>query len=105
MKEDDTDVPIPEDQVTADAFEYLDGHDFSFINRAAQQATWQAHMAGGVPCASLWVNHIDEYAFGELYYFFMSACVVSGCLLEVHPFNQDGVEAYKRSMFQAIGHL
>ena len=56
-----------------------------------------------MPCSVFTVDRVDEYAFGQLYYAFMAACAVSGGLLGVNPFDQEGVEAYKRSMFAILG--
>ena len=96
-------VPVPADRESRDGFDYLEGRDFTFINSAAEAATLQAHGEGGVPCAVFTVDRVDEYAFGQLYYAFMAACAVSGGLLGVNPFDQEGVEAYKRSMFAILG--
>lgn len=86
-----------------DGFDYLDGMDFAEINRAAEKATWEAHASGGVPCIRFEVDRVSERSFGELYYYFMAACAVSGELMGVNPFDQEGVEEYKRSMFAALG--
>lgn len=86
-----------------DGFDYLDGMDFAEINRAAEKATWEAHASGGVPCIRFEVDRASERSFGELYYYFMAACAVSGELMGVNPFDQEGVEEYKRSMFAALG--
>ena len=96
-------VVIQPDAAFGDGFDYLDGMDFANINRAAEKATLQAHAAGGVPCMVLRLPRIDEHTFGLLYYFFMVACALSGRLLGVDPFDQEGVEEYKRSMFAALG--
>ena len=103
VRDDGACVPVPGDAAARDGFDYLNGRDFTFINRAAEQATLQAHSQGGVPCARVTVERADEYAFGALYYMFMAACAVSGQLLGVNPFDQEGVEAYKRSMFAILG--
>lgn len=94
---------IEPDPEFGDRFDYLDGMDFDQINKAAEDATWEAHANGGVPCIRLGVEEISERTFGELYYYFMMACAVSGTLMGVNPFDQDGVEEYKRSMFAALG--
>ncbi len=86
-----------------DRFDYLDGLDFDRLNRASEAATWEAHAAGGVPCIRLEVERISERTFGELFYYFMVSCAVSGQLMGVNPFDQEGVEEYKRSMFAALG--
>ena len=96
-------VVIEPDPDFKDGFDYLDGMDFANINRAAEKATLHAHAAGGVPCVVLRLPRIDERTFGLVYYFFMVACALSGRLLGVNPFDQEGVEEYKRSMFAALG--
>lgn len=92
--------PCPEYR---DGFDYLDGMDFAHINRAAERATWEAHGGGGVPCIRFEADEVSEKTFGELYYYFMAACAVSGELMGVNPFDQEGVEEYKRSMFAVLG--
>lgn len=94
--------PFPGDPDSRDGFDYLEGMDFAAVNRVAEGATKAAHEAGGVPCSTVSVDRLDEYHFGQLYYFFMLACAVSGKLLGVNPFDQEGVEAYKRGMFAAL---
>lgn len=96
-------VTVQPDAAFGDGFDYLDGMDFANINRAAERATIQAHSAGGVPCVLLRMPRINERAFGQLFYFFMVSCALSGRLLGVDPFDQEGVEEYKRSMFAALG--
>lgn len=86
-----------------DGFDYLTGKSFLEINRCAEKATVQAHMDGGVPCVQLKMEQINEKSLGALFYFFMVSCAVSGKLLGINPFNQEGVEAYKRTMFQLLG--
>ncbi|MBQ4075574.1 MAG: glucose-6-phosphate isomerase [Clostridia bacterium] len=103
VQDDGGNMPVPLDRTSRDGFDYLEGRDFTFINRAAEAATLKAHSEGGVPCAVFTVDKVDEYAFGQLYYAFMAACAVSGRLLGVNPFDQEGVEAYKRSMFAILG--
>ena len=96
-------LEVMPDPAFGDGFDYLDGMDFANINRAAEKATVQAHDAGGVPCVQLRLPRIDERVFGQLFYFFMVSCALSGKLLGVDPFDQEGVEEYKRSMFAALG--
>lgn len=96
-------VVIEPDPAFGDGFDYLDGMDMDQINKAAEAATWNAHVSGDVPCMRMTVEEISEETFGELYYYFMVACAVSGRLLGVNPFDQEGVEEYKRSMFAALG--
>ncbi|MCI8664980.1 MAG: glucose-6-phosphate isomerase [Hungatella sp.] len=92
--------PCPEYK---DGFDYLDGMEFGDINRAAEEATLNAHAKGGVPCIRFTADLVSERSFGELYYYFMAACAVSGEMMGVNPFDQEGVEEYKRSMFTALG--
>ncbi|MEG0852925.1 MAG: glucose-6-phosphate isomerase [Angelakisella sp.] len=99
----DASLVIHPDKAFGDEFDYLDGQDFADINKAAQQATQEAHTAGGVPCVCLKADRISEYTLGELYYLFMAACSVSGQLIGVNPFDQEGVEEYKNSMFRSLG--
>lgn len=96
-------LTVEADPEADDGFAYLDGKDFREINRAAEEATWKAHSEGGVPCLRIEVDAISEATFGALYYYFITACVISATLMGVNPFNQDGVEAYKKSMFRALG--
>jgi glucose-6-phosphate isomerase len=86
-----------------DGFAYLEGIDFADINRIAEQATIESHSTGGVPLQVLKIKRIDEYYMGQLFYFFMVSCALSGKLLEVNPFDQEGVEVYKMKMFQLLG--
>lgn len=85
-----------------DFFDYLNGKDFAFINRAAFDATVAAHSAK-MPCVILSVDQLDAYHFGQLFYFFQFSCYLSGEMLGINPFDQPGVEAYKKWMFQALG--
>lgn len=85
-----------------DEFDYLEGMDFEKINKVAEEATWNAHSRGGVPCLRFWTEEISEESFGELFYYFMVSCALSGRLLGVNPFDQEGVEEYKRSMFAML---
>lgn len=103
VEDDGANLPVVEDKAFRDGFDYLDGMDFSQINKAAETATVQAHVEGGVPVCRFTVDRCDEYAFGQLYYTMMAAIAVSGQLLGVNPFDQEGVEAYKRSMFAILG--
>lgn len=85
-----------------DRFGYLNGMDVDQINNAACQATIEAHSTK-YPCVLLSVPAIDEQTFGQLFYFFMFTCYLSARILEVNPFDQPGVEAYKINMFRALG--
>lgn len=85
-----------------DGFSYLDGKDFDEINRAACEATIDAH-SKKYPCFRLRVDALDEASFGQLFYFFEFVCYLSARILGVDPFDQPGVEAYKQNMFHALG--
>ncbi len=85
-----------------DYFDYLDGKDFFDINKAAFDATLKAH-SQKMPCVIFDLDRLDAYHFGQLFYFFQFACYVSGEILGINPFDQPGVEAYKRWMFKALG--
>ncbi len=94
---------IPVEESDIDGFSYIENKDFAFLNRSAYEATVKAHEAGGVPCMILNVPELNEYYFGQLFYFFQYACYISGSILGVDPFDQPGVEAYKTEMFAALG--
>ena len=87
----------------ADGLDYLAGKDMTEINRAALLGTRFAHIDGGVPVAVLTLSERSPEALGELFYFMEFSCGVSAYLLGVNPFNQPGVESYKRNMFALLG--
>lgn len=82
---------------------FLDGKTLNEINHKAMQGTVIAHSKGGVPNIEISIEKLDEKTIGELIYFFEKACAISGYLLGVNPFNQPGVEAYKKEMFRLLG--
>ena len=82
---------------------FLSGKELQFVNNNAYMGTLFAHLDGGVPNIVLEVEDRSAYSFGYLVYFFELACAVSGYMLGVNPFNQPGVEFYKRNMFQLLG--
>lgn len=82
---------------------FLDGKTLNEINHKAMQGTVIAHSKGGVPNIEISVEKLDEKTLGELIYFFEKSCAISGYLLGVNPFNQPGVEAYKKEMFRLLG--
>ena len=86
-----------------DGLNYLAGKTMQDVNSTACDATILAHNEGGVPCMIIEVDALDEDNVGELIYFFERACAVSGYMLGVNPFNQPGVESYKRNMFALLG--
>lgn len=96
-------VDVPTDEHNLDGINYLVGKSLTEINDCAMQGTVQAHLEGGVPVVEIDVDRIDEYTLGQIIYFFEFACGVSGYTLGVNPFNQPGVEAYKKNMFHLLG--
>jgi glucose-6-phosphate isomerase len=96
-------VIIKEDEVNADGLNFLAGKTMDFVNRKAYQGTLLAHVDGGVPNICIEVPEMSEYEFGYLVYFFEKACAISGYVLGVNPFNQPGVESYKKNMFALLG--
>ena len=96
-------VVIEEDDVNADGLNFLAGKTMDFVNRKAYQGTLLAHVDGGVPNICIEIPEMNEYEFGYLVYFFEKACAVSGYILGVNPFNQPGVESYKKNMFALLG--
>jgi glucose-6-phosphate isomerase len=94
-------VPFSGDD--ADGLNYLAGKEISHVNRMAELGTLLAHVDGGVPNIRIQIPEINEYHLGELIYFFELACGLSGYLLGVNPFDQPGVEAYKKNMFALLG--
>ena len=96
-------VTIEEADVDLDGLNYLAGKTVDFVNQKAFQGTLLAHTDGQVPNLIVNIPQLDEYNFGYLAYFFEKACAVSGYLLGVNPFDQPGVEAYKRNMFALLG--
>ena len=96
-------VPVPTDERNLDGINYLTCKSLTEINDCAAEGTIAAHNAGGVPVVEITVSKIDEYTIGQLIYFFEFACGVSGYTLGVNPFDQPGVEAYKKNMFHLLG--
>ena len=93
---------IPSDEANLDGLNYLAGKRVDEVNKMAELGTRIAHVDGGVPNIRITVPALKEEYIGELIYFFEKACGISGYLLEVNPFNQPGVEAYKRNMFALL---
>ena len=103
VEESPAEILLKEEEVDTDGMNYLAGKSVDFVNKSAMNGTVLAHTDGNVP--NLMVNIPEQNAFylGELFYFFEFACGVSGYLLGVNPFNQPGVESYKRNMFALLG--
>ncbi|MCD8391408.1 MAG: glucose-6-phosphate isomerase [Firmicutes bacterium] len=97
------DVTIKANEDNLDGLNFLADKTIDFVNSKAAQGTALAHMDGGVPNLIVKVPALDAYNFGKLVYFFEIACGISGYLLGVNPFNQPGVEAYKKNMFALLG--
>lgn len=93
---------FPNDEDNLDGLNFLAGKQVDEVNKMAELGTRLAHIDGGVPNIHISVPKLDEYYIGQLIYFFEKACGISGLLLEVNPFNQPGVEAYKRNMFALL---
>ena len=98
-----TENVVPFDEVNGDGLNFLAGKDMDFIKQQAMDGTLLAHVEGGVPNIIVNTGKLDAYSLGELIYFFEYSCGISGYLLEVNPFDQPGVEAYKKNMFALLG--
>ncbi len=96
-------VVIPNDPNNIDGLNFLSGKELHDVNRMAMTGTLFAHNDGGVPNVVIEVEERSEYSFGYLVYFFELACAVSGYMLGVNPFDQPGVEAYKKNMYALLG--
>ena len=98
------DVEIPSDKDDLDGLNYLAGKKLSYVNQMAYQGTLKAHEEdGGVPCNIITIEKLDAKTLGYLFYFFMRTCAMSAYLLDINPFNQPGVEIYKKNMFHLLG--
>ena len=96
-------VPIPEDAENLDKLNYLLGKSIQEINLTAEEGTRMAHVDGKVPNLRLIVPKVDENNIGQLIYFFEFSCALGGYLLDINPFDQPGVESYKKNMFRLLG--
>lgn len=96
-------LQAPGSTANLDGLDYLEGKPYTDINRKAYEGTAKAHTSGGVPNMTVWIEEIDAQNLGELIYLFEHAVAVSGYLLGVNPFDQPGVEAYKKEMFSLLG--
>ncbi len=103
VEEPKKDVVIEEDAENIDGLNFLAGKTMNFVNKKASEGVCLAHTDGNVPNLTVTVPKLDGYSFGMLVYFFEKACGISGYLLGVNPFNQPGVEAYKKNMFALLG--
>ena len=96
-------IVIPESDEDFDGLNYLAGRDVAFVNENAYKGTAIAHRDGKTPNITIELSSSDAEAFGYLVYFFEFSCGLSGYVLGVNPFNQPGVEAYKKNMFALLG--
>ena len=94
---------IPDDPANIDGLNFLSGMDLDLVKKTAMQGTILAHVDGGVPNVLVSVSEKNAFVLGELLYFFELACAISGYLLAVNPFDQPGVESYKKNMFALLG--
>jgi len=95
-------VEVPKDEADLDGLNYLAGKRVDYVNKMAELGTQQAHVDGGVPNIRIEIPELNEFYIGQLLYFFERACGISGYLLGVNPFDQPGVEAYKKNMFALL---
>ena len=96
-------LEIPYDEENVDGLNFLAGMDLNKVNKTAMQGTLLAHVDGGVPNIVIDLEDKSEHSLGYLIYFFELACAISGYVLGVNPFDQPGVEAYKKNMFALLG--
>lgn len=96
-------VVIKEEPTDLDGLNYLAGKNMDFVNKSAMNGTVLAHTDGDVPNLIVRIPEQNEFYLGQLFYLFEFACGVSGYVLGVNPFNQPGVEAYKKNMFALLG--
>ena len=103
VEESPAEVLLDREEVDTDGMNYLAGKSVDFVNKSAMNGTILAHTDGNVPNLLVNIPEQNEFCLGELFYFFVFACGVSGYLLGVNPFNQPGVESYKKNMFALLG--
>jgi glucose-6-phosphate isomerase len=96
-------LTVPEDKANYDELNYIAGKRINEVNEKAMLGTEQAHKAGGLPVIKISIPELNERNLGALIYFFEYACALSGLLLDVNPFDQPGVEEYKKNMFKLLG--
>ena len=103
VKNPSRDLYIEKSADNFDGLDFLAENDMSYVNRKAMEGTILAHTDGGVPNLVIEVDSLSESDLGYLIYFFEKACAISGYMLGVNPFNQPGVESYKKNMFALLG--
>ena len=102
IEKSESDIDLKEEEDNLDGLNYLAGKDLDYVNKKAMEGTIEAHVSGGVPNILFKMEKLDEENLGGLIYFFELACAMSGSILKVNPFNQPGVEEYKRNMFRLL---
>ena len=102
VKKPNLNIRLNSDDDNLDGLNYLAGKDLDYVNKKAMEGTIEAHVSGGVPNIMITIDELNEENIGELIYFFELACGISGNILGVNPFNQPGVEEYKRNMFRLL---
>lgn len=102
VEDEESDIVINYEDDNLDGLNYLADKTLNYINKKAMEGTVEAHVDGGVPNIIIKTEKLEEDTIGHLIYFFEKACAMSGLLLEVNPFNQPGVEKYKRNMFRLL---
>ena len=95
-------IRLNADDDNLDGLNYLAGKDLDYVNKKAMEGTIEAHVSGGVPNIMITIDELNEENIGELIYFFELSCGISGNILGVNPFNQPGVEEYKKNMFRLL---
>ena len=103
VSEADEKLPVPYDEANVDGLNFLSGMDLNDVNKMAMKGTILAHIDGGTPNILIEMSNKSAFSLGHLIYFFEFACGVSGYVLGVNPFDQPGVEAYKKNMFALLG--
>ena len=103
IEQPNTDITIKPDADNLDGMNFVADKTLDYVNKQAMEGTIEAHVTGGVPNIKITMEKLDEENLGELLYFFELACGISGKILGVNPFNQPGVEAYKKNMFRLLG--
>lgn len=103
IEESEDNIKIKLDEDNIDGLNFLEGRSIDYINKKAMQGTIEAHVSGDVPNIVIDIDSLNEETIGHLIYFFEKACSVSGYILDINPFDQPGVEEYKKNMFRLLG--
>ena len=102
IEKSNSDIKIKEEEDNLDGLNYLSGKGLDYVNKKAMEGTIDAHVSGDVPNIVIELPALTEETMGHLIYFFEKACAMSGMILGVNPFNQPGVEKYKKNMFRLL---